>query len=413
MKRDKGSVFIMALVFVVVLTLMLTTAATRVRIETLATRNAIEAGGAERMAESALARALASLSTLNPNQTSTGDDWANLGSEGGEVFVVDRGRFQVQVVDAGGFVNINTAGETQLQRLPIQQEQVDSILDWRSGGQNARTEGGKDQFYNDLANPYNAKLRRFDRVTELLLVRGFTPALLYDVPDSTTSSSLAGSGNQSELPLASLITVDSSAPNVGPDSQQRLNVNTATAQQLAQRGVAVPLATAIIARRNTQGTFTTLDSLLQTPGVTLGNAAALLDNLSVNAGATDTGKLNLNAASDEVLRTIPNMTEDLIQAIATRRGSFASLGELAGLSGVTLQTLRQIADFFTVGANVFLVRAMGEQGGRRAYVEAVVTVTSGVARVTRRETPPFSNMPTRWAWPEETSQETVLVEAAN
>lgn len=410
-RKQKGSVFIIALALIVILTMVIVSVTASTKVEANALQNKLTIRRAQRMAESGIVEALSTLKDQDPNILSNNDDWTLLGQNGNENVIVGGESFRIQVLDAGSFVNVNTASEEQLQKLPITQEQVDALLDWRTADGNARTNGGKDEYYNQLTTPYNAKLKELSTVNELLLVRNFDAHTLFDVPDTTTTSNLSSGSTSSEKPLVDLVTVDSTSPNVDPSGNQRQNINTAQVNGLIQLGFLPQTANAIIQRRNQVGTFTQMAQVLQTPGLTNQNAQQLLDNFTVNAEATDKGKININTASVEVLRTIPNVTEDVVQSILTRQGSFGSIGELATLNGVNIVTLQILADLVTVGSNTFVVRTMGIAAGRRAFLQAIVRVENGEAKIVRIETPAFSDMDVRWGWESETTQDRVLVES--
>ncbi len=408
--RQQGSAFILSLAVMAVLLLVMVTAAARVRAESLSQRTRIEEARAESMALAAIARGMASLQTIDPNVTTETDEWIDLGQAGGEAFTVGRDSFRLQVLDAGAFINLNTAAEEQLQILPVTQEQIDSLLDWREAELTPRSLGAKDDYYNQLTTPYNTALRRLSTVQELLVVRGFTGATLYEPPTEETARATTSGAQTSQLPLESLVTVDSTSPLVAPDGSQKLNINTAQVAQLVQRGIGQQAAQAIINQRNVLGTYTTIGQVIQTPGLATEDFVAILDTLQVGTLTEIEGRINLNTASDDVLASIPGVTQDLVGAIAGRRGTFASLGELANLAGVTQENLAQFADAFTVGSNVFLVRAMGQAGSRRVFRQALVKVTDGVPKVVRIETPPFADMDQRWNWSEEAETRTILVE---
>lgn len=87
-------------------------------------------------------------------------------------------------------LNLNTASEAQIEQLftPLlldlgienAAELVAAVLDWRDNDDATRPGGAENEYYNTLAPPYNAKATgKFDTVEELLLVKGFTAAVLY------------------------------------------------------------------------------------------------------------------------------------------------------------------------------------------------------------------------------------------
>lgn len=86
-------------------------------------------------------------------------------------------------------VDLNHASEEQLTKLltPLLAdlqieyagELIACLLDWRDGDDETREGGAENSYYNELYPAYNTKNGPFDSVEELLLVKGFTAAVLY------------------------------------------------------------------------------------------------------------------------------------------------------------------------------------------------------------------------------------------
>lgn len=421
-RRTRGSVYMVALTVMTVLILIGAGAVAGLDQEVDAQSNRINGQRAERLAESGIDYALVVLSDITPADANLDDEWATLGEAGGTSFALEQGAFRVQVIDASSLVNINTAGEEQLEAMGLTTEQIDSLLDWREPGRDPRQEGAKDLYYNQLEAPYNTALRPFATPLDLLLVRGFTPATVFFPPQNSTAEPLVDGAQEEQPSLVDLITTDSgraaaAAPadagggdGGGQGGGALLNANEATVGQLIQRGFEAETAVQIVQQRNQAGEFESLADILRTPGLTNANAALVLDNLQIGTPNRIIGKLNLNTVSETILRTLPNVEDDVSQAILGRQGSFESLGELAELPGVTLESLIEIADDFAVGTDTFIVRVMGEVQQRRRFLEAVVRFENGAPRVLRRSTPAFSDVLTRWRWPEEPELEVNVLE---
>lgn len=402
--RQRGAVLLVTLVVMTATAAILATGFARYRVEVRARINAMESARAAVMARSGLARALSVLQTAEPGIASQADEWYTFGGDGAEAFLVGSDRFSVQIVDASSLVNLNTAPEEQLLAMNLTQEQIDSLLDWREAELAPRPEGAKDEYYNTLPQPYNAKLGRLSALDELLLVRGFTPSALYDVPEQSATS-----GVESQ-PLASIATVDSFSPNLSPEGEQRTNLNAATQQQLVQAGIPMQTALALIVRRN-QGTFTSMGEALGVAGIDNRVAGILVDNFSVGTAEREEGKINVNTASEAVLATVPGITPDVAQALFGRQASgITALSELLQIPGYTLQTMQQNIDRLTVSSDTFLVRSEGTAGQTSVSLVAVVSLDSGIPRVVKTVEQPNRRMRGFWLWPEETTTETVLVE---
>jgi len=131
------------------------------------------------------------------------------------------GKYSVTVIDEESKLPVQTLNEEQWERLlthlnvdPFDADViVDSILDWIDEDDRHRLNGAEDDYYTTLAPPYRAKNGPLDRVDELLLVRGVTPALFYGQP--------AAKEDEAAQPgLAEFLTANSSG---------QVNVNTAGA----------------------------------------------------------------------------------------------------------------------------------------------------------------------------------------
>lgn len=412
-RKNSGSAFVVSLAVLVVLGIVVATFSSELTVTLNAQRNRLDQARARRMAESGLQHALTSLLDQDINVTASTDLWATLGTNGDEAFRVGaNGAFRIQVLDAGGFLNANSITLEQWERIGLEPDTIDAILDWREEGFQPRPQGAKDEFYNGLATPYNTKLRDFDLIDELLLVRGMTPAILYRPLENTTNNSLVSGSTDVQPALYDLLTVDSAAPNVRADGSARINANNATVQQLTQAGMPQNIATAVVAQRNTVGTFQNLGQVIATPGMTLPAAQIVLDALTITAEPIAYGKLNLNSVSEAVLQTFPDLTTDVIASIISRQGTYASVGELATVAGVTVQNLVTIADAFTVGSQAFVVRVLGSYSSTQVALEAVIVIEDGRPRIKKIQPCPFVDPITKWGWADETTTETVLLEAA-
>lgn len=365
----------------------------------------VETAKARRAALSGLHYALASLQTIDPSSVTKLDDWYEVGSQAEDRHLVGEGSFRLQVVDASSLVNLNTATEDQLSNLGLTTEQIDSLLDWREEGNMPRTEGAKDEFYNTLTYPYNAKLRRLDSLDELLLVKGFDPSTLLQSLEQT------GTSGYTLRPLYSLCTVDSFSPNTGPSGAQKANINSASVEQLVQAGLPPQVAAAVIALRNSQGPFQSLGAALRAPGMNADSAAALVDGFMVGAQPRTEGRINVNTATEEVLATMPEITSDVAQSIVSQQSAgFQSLGALLQVPGFTLETLQATVDRLTISSETFLVRIEGRAGSIRYPLEVVVRANGGAVRVVKTLDPPKSDMRELWGWADDPTNDVDLGE---
>lgn len=104
------------------------------------------------------------------------------------------GRFSYRITDEESRIHLNRATPDVLHRLlnelGVERQTrdviVDSILDWRDSNEEHRLNGAEsDDYYLTLPVPYRSKNANFDRVEELLQVRGVTPELFYGAAGSS------------------------------------------------------------------------------------------------------------------------------------------------------------------------------------------------------------------------------------
>lgn len=410
-QRQGGFAFVLTLAILagLVALLAISASALRIRVREVAQRSELDR--ARLAADAGIQRALAELSLVTPGQATTLQDaWAELGREGAEEFLLSGCSFRLQIVDAAAKVDLNTAPIEQLQRMPFTQEQIDSLLDWREGGNAPRALGAKDDYYGNLTNPYNAGLRRLDSLDQLLTIKGFTARSVYYPQTDVVSTATIIQGPSDEQPtLAELADVDAFSPQTTPTGQTRLNVNNASVGALVQRGLTVELAAQIIQRRP----FNRLGDVVAVAAGNRQMERVIVDELTTSGATRVEGRINLNTASESVLATLPSIQPDIAQALYSRQAQgFLRLSDLLDVPGVTGPTLIDTLDRVTVQSSAFWVRIEGRAGRERVWRQALITIAADRPRVIRVEEPPFSDMATRWGWPAEPTITTTLGEEA-
>jgi DNA uptake protein ComE-like DNA-binding protein len=330
--------------------------------------------------------ALAALQADDANVDGLEDEWATLGDHGQTSHPLAEGQFRLEIIDASSRIDLNRADRETLLRLPgIDEATVDEILAWRGDGQAGESSSAAN--YEGLPRPYQLKGAPFDSVEELLLVEGVTPQLLYGdangaegTPGRPGSLSDPGeAGADGQAPWIDLLALDTWGPNRNAAGEARVDLNTATAEQLVAasgRTLNIARARIIVQRRARGGRFTSLMSLLAVPGLDPRSVRDLVDHVTVTPGERLEGRLNLNTAPIEALETMTGVTPEMAQRIVERReteGSFESLGDLFDLDE---EAFRVLADRVTTKSSVFLVRATGSlENGVTRSLEAWVRRT--------------------------------------
>ena len=396
-KARRGYILVQALVAIAGLLALMAMLAADQRVSTQAVQDRLRLRRAEAAGDAAVARALAVVQDANPNMVTLNDAWAQLGDNGDEEFDLSDATFRMQIVDAGAFVNVNQAAAEQLERLPLTQDQIHCLLDWREPKTQARPDGAKDGYYNSLPMPYNAKLGPLTTLDELLLVKNWTGQTLFQAPPSAPSGQALTDSQGRALPLASLLTVDSGAPNTRADGLPRINLGQPGADPaaLTQAGVSAPLAMQIAAN----APFTSFSALLAMPGMRPEAAGPLLEATAFTNEKRVEGKINVNTAPQAVLQTLLPVTPGVASAIVSRQAAgFHSLSELASVPGVDPLRLAQLADSVTVGSDTWIVRAYGRSGGVAVAIEAVIGLHDGRAQVLTWTRLTTAGIPLWWGW---------------
>lgn len=145
-------------------------------------------------------------------------------------------------------LNLNTATEEQIRELltPLlldlgitaPEELIAALLDWRDEDEDLRDGGAETEYYETLDPPYLPKNGPLDTIEELLMVRGFSAAVLYgeDVNRNGLLDANEDDGEESFPPydngdgvlnhgIAPFLTVWSREPDTALDNQQRVNLN--------------------------------------------------------------------------------------------------------------------------------------------------------------------------------------------
>jgi general secretion pathway protein K len=265
---SRGIALIMVLIVIVVLAILAGGFAYSMKVETKLARNATYDTEMEWMGRSGieLARYVLAQSTAGPfgQVDALNQKWAGgPGDTNDPASAIPLDNYQlgnatlsIKIVDQDRKFNINTADPFLLRQVLNRMEVdaalaptiADSIVDWRDADDRESMNGAESDYYQTLNQPYVAKNGPFDDLSELLLLRGVTPAMYY--------GSSAGMGRRvRRLPGQSTAFEEPVYPIGLQDlftthSSGLLNVNTASAQVLScMPGIDPNMAAAIITAR--------------------------------------------------------------------------------------------------------------------------------------------------------------------
>lgn len=199
--QKSGSALILALVLIVVLSIIITSFSFEAQIEQMYMRAARDRQKCRFYAESGFAIAemlMKKSQKISPNATMSADDeedrWyeaAALLAKGmpiqGLVEPIGDGYIILDIVPEPGRINVNKLTEADWERLlesigmpeEYWEDIIDPILDWMDSDETSNPKGAEtEDYYSELEPPYKAKNGPVDTVRELLLVKGFSETIL-------------------------------------------------------------------------------------------------------------------------------------------------------------------------------------------------------------------------------------------
>ena len=252
---NSGIALIIVLLVIVVLGLLAAGFAYSMKVETKLARNANHDAELEWLGRSGieLARYILAQEGTGPwgQYDSLMHKWAGGPGDSNSVassipmenYQLGNGSFSVKIVDYDRKLNINVADENILKHalslVGVEGAERDSIvasiLDWRDPDDSTRVGGAESDDYQTNPNPgfppYNAKNGPIDDLTELLLVKGVTPAMYW-----------GSGGGHAPIPRRRLSASQSPFEEVTyavglvdiftPLSSRQININTASASVL-------------------------------------------------------------------------------------------------------------------------------------------------------------------------------------
>jgi len=151
------------------------------------------------------------------------------------------GQYTYRITDEEARLNINASPPDRIDRLllalqldkSVRDTIGDSIQDWRDANEEHRLNGAESEdYYLKLPVPYRAHNANLESVTELIQIKGITPAIY--------------NGNKERPGLADLVTVRGSGP---------VNMNTAGPYVLEALGLSSAEVTEIVQGRHNAGPF--------------------------------------------------------------------------------------------------------------------------------------------------------------
>ncbi|MEQ1842515.1 MAG: hypothetical protein ABL994_19110, partial [Verrucomicrobiales bacterium] len=275
-------------------------------------------------------------------------------------------------------------------------------------------EGAEQDFYDSLPRPYAVRNGALNSVDELLLVRGFTPLLVYgedwnmnhrldsNEDDGDRTPPLDNGDGRLDGGIRSLFTTTSYDTQLDSAGHPRIQINQSgnvfpsvelpsaltnfvTLLRTNQIRVAhaADLLHAQVKIKDGKGGTLEVES-----GIGKAELPALLDYFTASGGSHVDGLINANTAPVQVLVTLPGVDEPLAEAIVSTRRSISPerRGTLAWLfqeDVLDVERFRALAPYLTARSLQFHFQVVGFGVPSRRYrvLEVIIDLASDPASI--------------------------------
>jgi general secretion pathway protein K len=296
------------------------------------------------------------------------------GSLGIEIMTdsLDLGKAHVEaeVEDECGKLDLNYLTRRQMADLTgFGLEAADPVIDWRDPDSQPQEFGAESDDYLQQGMDYPAKNEPFETLDELILVKGYSKAIL---------ETELGGGR-----LRDFITVWSLGPQLAPDGKSKLNLNTATAAQLQSRcpGLTKEDAQRLADFSKSRG-FESLGQLFDISGLTRKKIAAVVDYLTVGSETGGRGEVNINTAPFAVIKAL--VGEETAVAVWQARSKavfYRTLGELVEDESLSTEALAKLVTYCSVGSYRFRAVITAAYGRAKVKLFAIIDRSTGAPKV--------------------------------
>jgi type II secretory pathway component PulK len=325
------------------------------------------------------------------------------------------GEVRFGLTDEARKVNVNALRGNDLTKIPNMTTAMAAALkDFVDFDDVVTPEGAEQEYYNGLPQAYTIRNGPLATMDALLLVRGFTPELLYgedanmnwrldpNENDGDERSPADNSDGNLDMGFKRFLTVYAAEPNADNDGVPRTNLNDPLDPY---PGVEFPVAmTNFInelrkANLRLESAADLLDAKIKVKDekgkefevaseVGKAELPQALDLFTTSALKTQEGLININTASIEVLTTVPGIDEPLAESILSTRRSISpeKRGTIAWLfqeDVVDAATFKRLAPYFTARSYQFSFQVVGfgVPSGRFRRLEVVIDSSELTPRV--------------------------------
>jgi type II secretory pathway component PulK len=357
-RRARGTVLIVTMWTVLVLVGLMLVFARTVRVEAIASANAVAGQQARSVATGALQYLLAQVDKTEgsvPSETDVSCEEVELGD--GMFWLMgprldSDTEYAFRITDEASKINLNSATLDMLLKLPgMTSELAAAIVDWRDRDTEVSPGGAESEYYLLLEDPYYCKDSPLETVEEVLLVKGATQELLFgedtnrngvldpnenDGPDSDPPDNADGHLDRG---FFDYVTVYSTEPNQSAAGEDRVSVNDSDTQALSdllRQFVLDDRFYRIMDRVRSGRPFRNVFDFYFRTGLTMDEFKPIADRLTTSSEENLVGLVNVNTAPREVLLCLPGLEEvDVDALLAARPASTEEVGGEAPSPDIT------------------------------------------------------------------------------
>jgi len=296
---------------------------------------------------------------------------------------------ELGLVDQSARLNLNTASLRRIEELPdMTPELAAAIVDFRDADDTPLPYGAESSFYLGLPRPYRARNTPFESISELLLVRGMTPAVLYgedrnlngildaNEDDGARSFPPDDADGVLDRGMYPLVTVSSASP-AHPAGDDWADLNSDMSAKIAGVLVGRVSRDAIFrvmrciypngsrgARRNLESLGDLVKSFPDFASAALKNdLATVFRYCAVSQDSVAKGLVNINTAPQEVLRTLPSIDDSLAIAIVAERDAgghdFSTVCWLLDVPGMTPEDFAGLVPLISARSSLYTADCVG------------------------------------------------------
>lgn len=290
-------------------------------------------------------------------------------------------------------LHLNRAGPNQLLALPgMTEELVACLRDWRDPDENTLPGGAESDYYLRLPNPYTAKDGPLETIEELLLIKGFTPEIVFgedlnrnglldpNEDDGSVSEPADNSDGKLDRGLAPFVTVYTAEPNQDADGKARVNVNSGggALNTLLGKVLSGSHLTEVQLRIGRNRPFANVLDFYTKSTLSIDEFKQIADHITTANGPTVRGLVNVNTAPKEVLACLPGLEEsDVLALIGARTANSADLDTLAWVAqALPPAKARAIGGVITTRAFQYSADIVSVSADGRAFRRCRIVVDS-------------------------------------